>query len=179
MDTAESIVIIQRISTTWTKQSRGSPGAIKRNATPEALKLPLEELPREGCSFIEHGSSFHERSGFEDPRPSIVFENFSLERPMRLGGVLLQREAGRVRVSWDYDSADVGMPLRQQKKNDVFELALNQWGRVTYNGRFNGEGEIWWYRKTVLNVGLFEKATASVFVGSVPDVIVDKTASLY
>lgn len=179
MDTAGSIVIIQRISTDWTKQSRGSPGAIKRNSTPQALTLPLEELPPGGCSFIEHSSSFSERRDFEDPRPSISFENFVLERPMRFGGVLVQRDAGRVRVSWNYTSEDAGMPLRPQKKNDAFELALNQWGRVIYNGRFNGEGEIWWYQKSVLNVGLFARAAAAVFVETVPDVVIDKTAMLY
>lgn len=177
-NTAESITIIQRIATHWTKQSRGAPGAISRNAIPEALRLPLEEWPPGGCTVVDHYSGFDERSGFEDRKSSITFESLEFGRPVRYGAVLVQKEDGRLRVSWDYTSEDAGMPLRPGKKKDVFELAPNRWGRVIYNGRFSGHDD-WWYRKTVLNIGSFEKAVASVFVETVPDVVMDKTELLY
>lgn len=179
MKTAESTTIVQCIDTDWTKQSRGSPGAIKRNATPQALRLPLEERSR-GCSFIEHRSRFDERRDFEDPHLSISFESLAPGRTLRYGGVQVVKEDNRLRVSWIYTPEDAGMPPRPQKRNDVFELTLNQWGRVIFNGRFNGgEHAYWSYRKTVLNIGLFEEVAASVFVETMPDVVMDKTGIMY
>ncbi|HEY0686086.1 MAG TPA: hypothetical protein VGD45_27330 [Steroidobacter sp.] len=179
MKTAEIATIVQCIATDWTKQSRGFPGAIKRNATPQALRLPLEERPQ-GCSFIEHEAGFWERRDFEDPHLSISFESLTPGRTLRYGGVHVVKEDNRLRVSWIYTPEDVGMPPRPQKKKDVFELALNQWARVIYNGRFDGgEHAYWTYRKTVLNIGLFEEVAASVFIETMPDVIMDKTAIVY
>ena len=178
-DTNRTITVVQVMDTDWTKQSRGAPGANKRNATPQALPLPLEKRPVEGYSLIEHSSSFHESRGFEDPRVSVAFESLTLGQTMRYGAVLVQKEADRLRVSWGSPD-DAGMPIRPQKKNDVLELPLNQWGRVIYNGRFSGmEGSFWRYRQRVLNIGLFEEVVASVFVATEPHAVMDKTAVLY
>jgi len=179
MDISEGITVVQQIDTTWTKESRGAPGANKRNSTPQALRLHLEKTPPEDCTLIEHSLGFHERSGFEEPRKSVAFESIKRGQIIRYGAVLVQKEADRLRVRWDNTLADAGMPLRTEK-SDVFELALNQWGRVIYNGRFSGmEGSFWWYQQRVLNIGVFEEVATSVFVATEPHVVMVKTASLY
>lgn len=180
MNVAASITVVQCIDTDWTKQSRGAPGANKRNAIPHALRLPLEQRPPGECSLIEHSSSFYESRGFEDPLLSVSFESIKLGQTIRYGAVHVQKEADRLRVSWIYTPEDAGAPLRPQKKKDVFELALNQWGRVIYNGRFSGmEGSFWWYHRKVLNIGAFDQPAASAFVATEPHVVLDKTGILY
>jgi hypothetical protein len=46
-------------------------------------------------------------------------------------------------------------------------LAVNEWGQISYNGRFAEEGG-WLYEKTVVNVGLFEPPSNGVFTNAGP-----------
>jgi hypothetical protein len=173
----DGITIIQSITTDWDKQSRGAPGAIKRNAIPEALLIPLEKCPRVPYALLEHVVVFSQWRNFDDPQPTISVEAFEPEETIRRRCARIQKLASGLRVSWNYTPQDAGMPLRPSKKNDLFDLSLNQWGRVLYNGRFSEEGG-WWYRKTVLNIGLFENPVASVFIETSPIVVMDKMAKL-
>jgi hypothetical protein len=137
------------------------------------------QRPQRAYSLIEHRSGFSEWCSFQDPHPTISFETLEPGQTTRDGCVIVQKEDHRLRVRWHYTPEDAGMPLRPTKKKDIFELGLNQWGRVIYNGRFSEEEGGWWYNKTVLNIGLFEEVAASVFVETIPDLVMNKTARLY
>lgn len=50
-------MIIQTIQTEWSKESRGNPGATKRNATPEVLGFPLHE---ENSCIVWHRVQYFE-----------------------------------------------------------------------------------------------------------------------
>ena len=179
MSTFHRITVVQSITTGWSKQSRGAPGAIKRNAVPEALIIPLAGRPKAGCGLIEHLSGFYEYNDFEDPNPTLAFESFDPEEAVRYGCVLVRKQDEGLRVSWEYRPEDAGMPLRPTKRHDSFHLNPNQWGQVIYNGRYSSDEGGWWYKKTVLNIGLFDAPEAKVFVETTPAVVFDKTAILY
>jgi hypothetical protein len=93
--------------------------------------------------------------------------------------VVVQKLGDGLRISWQYTPEDAGMPIRRPKKNDFFDLPVNQWGRVIYNGRFSEWEGGWWYSKSVFNIGVFEHPVASVFVETAPSVVLDKMAKLY
>lgn len=70
-----------------------------------------------------------------------------------------------------------GLPLRAAAKADL-ELAVGEWGRVLYNGRFSTD-EGGWYQKTVVNVGCFDEARAGAFVSTRPLYTIDRMVSLW
>ena len=164
-----TIVIIQRLVTRWTKESRGEPGATRRNATPVALPVP--GVPPKAEGILLHSVSFFEREGFEaDPVSTLVpFEEY----PRDLPELMLRRSADDlgVRCLWTYA---LGAPERPH--GGITQLAAGEWLRVMHNGRV-AHDRGWSYQRTIVNIanGSVERGA---FIETEPVAIDDHRAEL-
>ncbi|HKQ76242.1 MAG TPA: hypothetical protein VJ810_21285 [Blastocatellia bacterium] len=100
---------------------------------------------------------------------------------IRIGCVRIEPQAEALRVTYEYDPRIGGMPRRYSYRgeptNSSFDLCLNQWGRVKYNGRFSDDAG-WWYLKVVFNIGWFDGVSQDVFVSTRPEHTIDQMATL-
>lgn len=171
------VIIIQNIKTVWTKKSRGGKLASLRNGVPEAVALHPEEINR-GGKFIFHSLVYHESDGFRKPVIDSTAD-VSGER-FESGGVTVEFAAGQLVVKYEYNYK-CGAPARFGPggipHHKTFQLNLNEFGRVLYNGRFSDE--YWWYEKQVFNIGRFDKPQANVFTASKPLHLIDDIAALW
>jgi hypothetical protein len=160
-----SILIVQQIVTTWTKEARGGENAVKRNRVPEAAKLPVERLDAAGLILLQQ-NLFFGSGDFVKPREKIVIN--STLRPLSVGCVTVYDAKDGVAAVFRYDSKCGGAPERGWARKTL-RAAENEWAQIVYNGRFapGWEGD-WWYEKKVVNVGLFDHLTSGVFTRSAP-----------
>ena len=167
------MVVIQEVQTSWTKDSRGAPGAVARNAVPERLSF----IPSAGHhAILEHLARYGEESGFV---ASETVMSYDTPASLRYGCVRLVVANSRVQVMWRYDPGYIGAPERDEgPPKEAFVVSVGQWGCVRYNGRLSSD-EGWWYRKVILNVGIFAAPTGSEFLVREPDFKYDQTAHLW
>lgn len=169
------MIVVQRLVTEWTKASRGAPGAVKRNAAPEALLLPQGLLGRRD-EYREHEVTFGEREGFEASGERVVGE-------ARLPADVWARDRSPARLELLADgSLDVsfhpgnyiGAASGRPPNGDCFVLPHGTWGRVVWNGRFGDyDTGVWYYRKGVVNVANLpdgEAVQADLFLRPTPTV---------
>lgn len=130
-------VIAQWVRTSWTKQSRGAPGATRRNALPTVFPLPAMTGP------LLHEIAMREWQDFT-PRTSLSSELPDLD-------VLGLRESGG-RLHVDLIPAPGGNPARWYRRPTV-ELPPGRWMRWQINYRFSS---LWsndgYYRLDTLNL---------------------------
>src|SRR5262245_43942324 len=144
------MVVIQEVHTSWTKDSRGAPGATARNAVPERLAFTTSVGHH---AVLEHLARYGEESGFV---ASETVTSYDAPASLRYGCVRVVVDDSRVQVIWRYDPGYIGAPERDEgPPKEAFVVSLGQWGRVRYNGRLTSDEGGWWYRKVVLNVGIF------------------------
>src|SRR5690242_7855528 len=105
----DSAIVIQRIETHWSKESRGGPSAVLRNAVPESLTLPASLSTTSQQDMIEHWVSYSQWEGFDRPRVTITQE---APGKLKLGCVLIEPLVASVRVVFEYDPKYAGMPIR-------------------------------------------------------------------
>lgn len=169
-------VVAQWVQVTWTKASRGAPGAVRRNAVPTGLLLPSAEVP------ILHDVTAEEQDGFEprenwhavalggrdDALPPVG----EYRRP-RHGHVLLRSKAGVFTVQlvgmrgWGYASP---------RRHPAVRLEPGQWVRWIVNHRFSGYRG-WSYSQVILNLANGPVAL-DTFLGD-PPLSVDERVSLF
>ncbi|MEU7934995.1 hypothetical protein [Micromonospora echinofusca] len=130
-------IVAQWVRVSWTKQSRGSPHAARRNALPMAFALPENRVP------LTHEVTMHERDEFQ-PRASLRVGAPSCD------AVQLRYAEERVRV--ELIPTAWGMPRRHRRPPAV-RLARGQWVRWRINYRFTSHctGD-WLYRLDTLNI---------------------------
>ena len=145
--------VVQWVRTSWTKQSRGEPGATRRNAAPTAFPLPPTQTPfvhqilmAEHDDFQPHATV---REGLPDSSPD--------------SGVLLREDNGLLRVQLTVKP--YGMPRRWRRPPAV-RLAPGDWLRWQINYRFAGthDGD-WTYQLDTLNIA-HGPAPANLFLGT-------------
>ena len=164
-----SIVVIQKLITRWTKESRGGPAADARNATPSALPIP--GAPPGAAGILLHTITFFERDRFApDPTYSVIQWDEAVQLIPDLE-VRLDETALRVRYRYSYS---LGAPERPS--GGVTHVGPQQWCRVLHNGRVSFDRG-WSYQNTVVNIahGAVERST---FLESAPLVIDDHRAEL-
>ncbi|MEV7026357.1 hypothetical protein [Kitasatospora sp. NPDC093558] len=153
-------LVVQRIRTSWTKASRGGPGAAIRNAAPTAFALP------EGLTSALHAISMRESDAFA-PHMSVA----DLSDP----GVVLKESDGLLRVHRP-EVTPFGMPLRNRRPPAV-RLAPGEWLRWQINHRFAGGWEgAWTYRLDTFNIA-YCPTSPDVFLGT-PTHHIDELAYL-
>jgi hypothetical protein len=156
------VVLVQRIRTVWTKESRGGTGAQRRSATPTAFVLPRLPAPKH---LILHEVSLNEATDF-------AIEEREHERDLGtldLGWVVIAASAHQVAVRFASPSEQSGEP--RVRARDAFSLDRAQWGRVAYNLRHGAERG-WWYEQVLINVAWQARSDAdrNVFVSTDPTV---------
>ena len=141
------LVVVQSVSTRWTKASRGAPSAAVRNATPEVLSLP--QLPHSDDAAV----LWHEVQ-FEEP----LFERNERARYVRLVDVrvpgldLLEQADGGLRVD---------LFGRQQ-----FILRVGEIGLLTFNFVEDVVDDDWrrsLYRKVSANLANLREPVPDLF----------------
>jgi hypothetical protein len=156
MAASSCLIVLQRISTIWTKASNGGDGATARSATPEVLDLPaLTSLPAAG--FILHDVAYREADNFQTFSEQI--EQREQIDPIRYDCLefAMQDRTLVVTLLWEQGRGD---PRRPAFPRTVWSFRPGQWGRITYNFRYAGEHDTI-YEKCVISIGLFPTASYS------------------
>lgn len=177
-------VLVQSISTRWTKMSRGSPGSAKRNSIPQMFDVPCWPPDRSSALPCRWDETTAVRD--DGARGEVLLFNHHLahEEPMfeRFEEAVI-RELGRpVKI------CDCWLTLQEKKvvvqldSKVVAVVAKDTWSRVVYNRaerivkersaeRKDGTWADWReteYHKKVLNIGCFQRWESSVFKTSQP-----------
>ena len=99
--TIESILIVQTICSSWTKASRGAPGAVARNTVPECLPISLPNTDLDDLQVLYHEIFFEEVTGFQSQKEHISV-NPAIYPPH--GCIKVERIAKEVHVTYKYNS---------------------------------------------------------------------------
>lgn len=167
------MIVVQEISVTWTKLSRGGQNAHLRNQVKEGFALPAIPKPEAANTLIRHTIKVDEAEQFDAERNQRVeVQEFSLTKKPMVGAVRLTLTEDKLAAIYTYSPSSVGAPARDPRAKTVLILTPGTWGRIVYNGRFGWDSE-WWYRKTVLNIGYFDEAPKKVFLEKPPHLFTD------
>lgn len=153
-------IVVQRIRTSWTKESRGGRGAVLRSAAPEAFPIPT------GVSSGLHEVSLEEYASF---RPEVRLGDLA-----ECGIALQEQEADGFLTVGPPTLLPGGVPRRDWRRPAV-RLAPGEWARWQINYRFGGNTN-WTYRLDTFNVA-YGPPTPKVFLGE-PAHGVDERGSL-
>jgi hypothetical protein len=173
VDTRVSGLVIQLLTTEWTKDSRGGSGSQPRNATPPAMVLPRAWAGPDRTQVRLHHVYFSEQRGFlprqwmdaRRARPFVEVEAFRVEQGE--DGVRVVLDHGKMGLPGSRESSG---GARGQHHEELFRLSTGEWGRGVYDERLQyWETGHWGYCKHVLNVGLLEAADLDVFLSTRPD----------
>ncbi|TWU11302.1 hypothetical protein CA54_01070 [Symmachiella macrocystis] len=161
---APPFVIIQRIRSEWTKESRGGEGARRRNAVPQALPLP------ESCftdRFAHQTVRFLEREEFRRPeRDSIAIGDSWTDMACSDLEITVVTEGLQVRLVTDARNAASG----DVQTFRAFTLVPGTWGQLIYNARYvHVYTGIWTYERSVLNIGYLKAVQPKRFTSSSPN----------
>ncbi|GAA3342391.1 hypothetical protein GCM10020358_37210 [Amorphoplanes nipponensis] len=174
------MIVVQRVVTEWTKRSRGAPGAVRRNAVPEACPVP----PADGAGVLVHQVFARERDGFagRETRSGHTLPASGSLPLDGVAGVRLERADGRLQVTGVtgvWCQCFTVFPRRPDRT--VLVLLPGRWGRWRLNFRLwedDGHGE-WRYQKWVVNVAhLAGPAPAELFQASPPATVTDEMVQL-
>lgn len=157
------MIILQHIQTEWSKLSRGHPESKDRNATPEALEIPM---PISSYDVCLHEITFKEEDSFY-PRSRIITDP---DKDVSSKLAISFRKFEKKLVfnfcwSWHY----VGAPER--RNSEIFTLMEGQSGRIRFNGRFGAQsttGQEWIYRKNVINAYYGRTSNSRIFIENDP-----------
>lgn len=171
------VVIIQAITTRWTRASRGAPQATIRAAVPEVAALPTLGRPLPG-TFVHELEALEERRFTLD---EIVAEERS-ELPVTVAGVQVALDDDLVVVTRTA-SRWGGWPPRPRARV-VFRLAPGDWGRYVCNARIGGARD-WAYLRVVVNVAALATSRndganprSDLFVATAPTYVVNEEEQL-
>jgi len=142
-EASTKMIVIQQLTTTWEKPSRGAEGA-RRRAIPDALLLPHAAVVADDV-FV-HTVVFNHDHGY-DPRSS--FRELRLRRLLdELPALQIDHRPDHLVVKYAW-SPRLGAPARPSGPRH--RLAKGCWCRIRSNGRLAYEGS-WGYRDVVFNI---------------------------
>jgi hypothetical protein len=169
-------VVVQRITTWWTKRTRGAAGRENRARLPVAYALPdsvLVSRAASACHSVERGES----SGYLRERQTVSFD---AQPTARLGGatgaVRLARRPDGLAVAFDGNAFDTGRPSRAAVKPTL--LLPGQVATIRFNGRFVGHEDPW-YEDKLVHVAFGVALTRDLFVEARPAFVIDARADLW
>ena len=88
-----NVTIVQQIHTRWTKASRGSDEARRRNAVPEVARIPVQRIRSDDLVLVHHRLFYDERDGFSKPREELRVN--PTVRPLSVGCVSIATQRRR------------------------------------------------------------------------------------
>ncbi|GLZ13014.1 hypothetical protein Acsp04_32490 [Actinomadura sp. NBRC 104425] len=154
-------VTIQLVRVSWTKASRGGPGAARRNACPEAFPLPSVDPP-----FV-HTVHMREEHDFA-PHETVT------EGPPHRDLVHVREHDGLLHV--ELRPCPFGNPWRQGPRKNI-RLAPGETLRWKINYRFSGNYG-WSYRQDTLNIAYGHAFPPNIFL-TPPTHATDERAHLF
>ena len=164
------LIIVQRIETTWTKRSRGMPGAKARNSVPKALKLPILNSATEGL-FI-HEIYADENHNFE------LHQHWHETDLMKYWSLDFREESSLLRILFTYDYYQHGQPKRNAHRQPIIKLDREAFASFCINGRFTSyRGQF--YRQHFVNLAYVESPTSNIFLSERKTMTVNKMADLF
>lgn len=164
------MIIIQHITTLWTKKSRGLPGAEKRNAVPHRLLLPAASQPLPPV-FVHQVRA--EESDFQ-LKQTTQFP----DQPEHYWSFQFQQQADQLEVWFTFSWTEHGAPDRGSCTRPLFNLKQNQTGAFSINGRFSSDqGQH--YALHSVNLGFVDRFHDNLFLTQAPDHSVDLRAHLF
>lgn len=173
--TIEPILIVQTIRSSWTKASRGAPGAIARNTVPEYLPISSPNIDPIDLQVLYHEIAFEEATGFQSPKERIYI-NPTIYPPS--GCITVERIGREAHVTYKYSGVG-GAPYRSVKRHTI-RAGVGDWLQMRENGRFlilwSGD---WSYQKIVVNAGLFNNISARYFLNTSPIEVFSAMADLW
>jgi hypothetical protein len=154
-------VIVQRVKVTWTKRSRGRPGAALRHAVPVAFPLPSGRPPRFHDIVADEDDGFVPRLTVHDGGP-----------PARVFGLRPAGDTLQVRLPNGF-----GVPVRRHRP--TVTLQRGEWVRWQLNNRSSSSTGMagWYYSQTTVSVA-FGPVPVDAFLGTAPHVV-DELAALW
>lgn len=165
--------LIQLIETHWTKDSRGAPGSVARNAVPELLRFPSVELPE---PVLLQRIAYYEWADFAPP-------------PLPEFMVFAPHDATQHRLTVEHrgDVAEVhyfGTSFTQKSPphpTDVVQLQPGTWLRIVGNRRTaTGYEGYWSYEKFVFNIVHLRHKDPNSLVNNQPPIArLDRQISLW
>lgn len=155
---AGSNVLIQLITTEWSKASRGGEAAVQRGKVPIACQLPESLAPTPDGHLLLHTLTWQATNAFSNPLETTKVRQTSAGFQFQCAEVV-ETESG-IKISWIWN-ASAGAPSRHawRKGGNEFhaELKPSESVRIRWNGRFAYK-DAWFYHSTTLNVGYWPSA---------------------
>jgi hypothetical protein len=164
-----AVLWVQQVDVTYTKASRGAPGAARRNALPRAFAMHVAG----DAPFAFERYVLRERDGFVPVRREAAT---SASAPGRQNGLTLSAAAGRVTVGLRW-SPFAGRPPRRPVPR-ALELYPGQTARLFVNARhasYAGQ----WYAETTYNVAFGPALAPDAFTAARPGAQLDLRANLF
>src|SRR5579872_3530614 len=166
-------VIVQRITTTWTKRSRGAAGREHRARLPVAYPLPDAALVSRSASMCQEidrheASVYREREAISFDAQPTAWSRRTLRSAvrLRLGGAGLEVAFNGTGVG----AYDAGRPPRWPMPAKV--LRSTQVATVRFNGRFVGYEEAW-YEDKILHVAFDATPHRELFLSTSAAFVID------
>lgn len=176
-----AVIVVQRVLTEWTKQSRGAPGAVRRNAVAEAFPL----RPAGNAEVLLHRVVAREETGFAVQQRTPESYDLPQTGPLILdgpAGVRLEKSNGQLVVTGVTDVwCQCFTVFPPRSTGTVLRLEVGQWGRWRLNFRLwedDGRSE-WMYQKWVVNVAYLPgPPPADLFRTTAPASVSDDMAQI-
>lgn len=165
MSVSHPLIVIQHITTIWTKASRGGVNAGARNRTPEVLAFPALSFPLLESGVLLHKVTYTERDHFQHPVEKL--EQRERTDPFWYDCLKLELSPNLLTVILEWERKE-GVPRRTMYPRRGWSLQEDQWGWIIYNLRLSGGEGSWWYEKHSLSVGVFPSSSPRRFLGAEP-----------
>jgi hypothetical protein len=169
-------VIVQRITTSWTKRTRGAEGRERRARLPVAYPLPDRVLVSRSASVC-HSVVRGEASDYAER----VALSFDAAPTARVGSgansaVQLTHREANLEVAFMGAATDTGQPVRAQMPSR--SLLSGQVATVRFNGRFVGwyDG---WYEDKIVHIAYDVTPSRDLFLGAAPAFVIDARVDLW
>ncbi len=173
-----NMLLIQAISTEWTKTSRGGSNATRRNGVPEQLAIPVTFDPASTSGVMLHRVGYSEGNGFLVPHLDWIAVQAVPEEGIRYNNFLvLHPSDGSLRITCEWGNLP-GAPKRYPARVQT-ALEPDQWMRLRYNARLSrGEG-LWVYEKWIFNIAVLRTLSSRIFLDTEPSEIRSEMADLW
>ncbi len=168
------MILIKRITTKWTKKSRGGRGATVRNSFPEAFSVPPFDATKR--PVVVHALRFLEWENFEQHED---LNGLDSPTDAHLEPIRIYHHHDHLVVRFVWDWMQCGAPERDS--HEIFQLVPGKWARFACNARFwptTSSGCVWQHHKTVSNLAFNDLPDADLFVTTGPQSVQNRLAIL-
>ncbi len=159
------MILIQELSTNWSKESRSGIAAKNRNSTPLCLPLRLPpQRPEDKWLIVHQIVRFDEARDFQPSAPSETRDDLLSHSTYKATGLWIVQDEDSILLKFNWN-VECGAPERPNRH--LGRLKWNQWARFRFNGRHGG-ARGWHYQQTVYNIALMELGSAEILNSTEP-----------